>query len=118
MMLGCVAEILPRANSKAINATGVWRVRYENGHEVDASGKMPSGETFRDLAGLKEIMIRGTSLFSRNLTEKLLTDATGRSMEIGDRPEVDRIVAELDGKGSGLKDLVFLVVEGPIFGRK
>lgn len=100
------------------NATGVWRTQYENGNAVDPSGKMPSGEKFRDLAGLKQILTRDISLFSRNLTRKLLTYATGRTMETGDRQEIDRILAQLEDKQGGLNDLLALVVQSPIFRHK
>ena len=100
------------------NATGVWRTSYENGHDVDPSGKMPSGESFKDLDGLKEILTRDTSLFSRNLTSKLLTYATGRTMVVGDRAEIDRIVGELGAREGGLKDLMGLVIQSSIFRQK
>ena len=100
------------------DAVGTWRERYENGHDVDASGRMPSGETFGDLDELKEILTRDTSLFSRNLTSKLLTYATGRTMEAGDRAEIERITAELRRNDGGLKDLLSLVVASEIFREK
>ena len=100
------------------NATGVWRTSYENGRDVDPSGKMPSGESFKDLDGLKEILTGDTSLFSRNLTSKLLTYATGRTMEVGDRAEIDRIVTELQESNGGMKDLMSLVVQSSIFRHK
>ena len=100
------------------DATGVWRTRYENGHEVDPSGRMPSGESFQDLDGLKEILTRDTRLFSRNLTSKLMTYATGRTMEVGDRAEIEQIAVEIDSGKKGLKDLVSLVVQSSIFRQK
>ena len=54
----------------------------------------------------------------RCLTEKLLTYASGRMLEPIDRGEVNRIVAELDGRGSRLRDLVHLVVQSEIFRTK
>ena len=49
-------------------------------------------------------------LFTRNLTAKLLTYATGRTMDISDRPEIDCLATELQKKGGGLLDLMKLVV--------
>ena len=100
------------------DATGVWRTSYDNGQDVDPSGKMPNGESFKDLDGLKKILIGDTSLFSRNLTSKLLTYATGRTMGVGDRAEIDRIVAELQASNGGMKDLMLLVVQSSIFRHK
>ena len=58
---------------------------------------------------------RDTSLFSRNLTSKLLTYATGRTMEAGDRPEIERIVADVNERGGGLRDLLEEIVQSEIF---
>ena len=97
------------------NATGVWRTRYENGREVDPSGKMPSGESFQDLDGLKEILTRDISLFTRNLTSKLLTYACGRTMAAGDRSEIDAIVQKMETTDGGLRDLVKQVITSKAF---
>ncbi|MFT5465603.1 MAG: hypothetical protein ACI8UO_000698 [Verrucomicrobiales bacterium] len=97
------------------DATGSWRTSYESGHQINPSGKMPSGEDFQDIAGLKEILTRDFDLFSRNLTTKILTYATGRTMEASDRKEIDRIASKPD---LGFRDLLKLVVTSEIFLRK
>ena len=97
------------------DAVGGWRTEYDSGHEVDPSGRMPSGETFDDVAGLKRIMVRDVDQFSRNLTTKLLTYATGRKMTASDRPETDGIVQKLERESGGLRDLVKLVVTSEAF---
>ena len=76
---------------------------------------MPNGQSFDDLAGLKAIMTSDLTLFTRNLTTKLLTYATGRTMGISDRPEIDRIATELRKQGGGLLDLMQLVVTSRTF---
>jgi hypothetical protein len=60
-------------------------------------------------------MPRDLTLFTRNLTAKLLTCATGRAMDISDRPEIDRIATELQKKVGGLLDLMKLVVTSRTF---
>ena len=97
------------------DAVGAWRTSYESKHPVDPSGRMPNGESFDDLDGLKAIMIRDLTLFTRNLTAKLLTYATGRAMGVSDRPEIDRIATELQKQGGGLLDLMQLVVTSRTF---
>ena len=76
---------------------------------------MPNGQSFDDLAGLKAIMTSDLTLFTRNLTTKLLTYATGRTMGISDRPEIDRIATELQKQGGGFGDLMQLVVTSKAF---
>lgn len=97
------------------DAIGSWRTEYESGNKVDPSGRMPSGESFKDVAGLKQIMARDFKQFSRNLTTKLMTYATGRTMSVSDRPEIDAIVERLESDGGGLRDLVKHVVTSDTF---
>ena len=97
------------------DAVGSWRTKYESGHAVDPSGRMPNGEQFRNVSEVKQIMIRDMNLFSRNLTGKLMTYGTGRTMDVADRPEIDRIVSELRKKENGLRDLITLVVTSRTF---
>ena len=100
------------------DAIGKWREKYESGHRVDSSGRMPNGDIFKDVVGLKEIMANDLELFARNLSTKLLTYATGRTMEVSDRPVIDRIVKEAIQPENGLKDLLTQVVLSEIFLRK
>jgi len=101
---------------------GGWRDRYRRGGSerpvVDASGQLPNGETFENVEGLKAILAERIDQFSRCLTEKMLAYSTGRKLEYSDRPEVDRIVADLDRQGNGLQELVYLIVESEAFRTK
>jgi hypothetical protein len=97
------------------DAIGAWRTEYESGNPVNPSGRMPGGEEFEDARGLKQIMVRDHQLFSRNLTTKLLTYATGRKMEAGDRPAIDAIIDELHQEEGGLHDLLKLLVTSETF---
>ena len=93
------------------DAVGAWRTRYESGHAVDASGRMPGGAAFQNVSGLKQILTDEPERFSRNLCTKILTYATGRTMTAADRPEIDRIV---DGS-QGLRDLIERIVVSDLF---
>jgi len=97
------------------DAIGRWRTKYESGHDVDPSGQMPGGEKFEDVSGLKRILLHDLDQFSRNLTSKLMTYATGRRMAVSDRPEIDSIVQRLTSKRAGLRDLVKHVVSSNAF---
>ena len=46
-----------------------------------------------------------------------MTYAIGRELEIGDRPSVDEILAELNSMEGGLRDLIRLVVLSKPFQR-
>lgn len=97
------------------DAIGSWRTEYESGHKVDPSGQMPGGESFKDVVGLKQIMARDLKQFSRNLAAKLMTYATGRTMNASDRPEIDAIINQLKSERGGLRDLVKHVVTSKTF---
>jgi mono/diheme cytochrome c family protein len=76
------------------NAIGAFRAKDGN-FDIDPSGTLPDGKSFKGAAELKTILKYKKELFSRNLAEKLLTYSLGRGVEYYDKPTIDRIVAEL-----------------------
>lgn len=95
---------------------GMWRYNYgRNKPKVDASDVMADGSEFNGIVSFKKILLKKQDQFAQCLTEKMLTYATGRTLEATDRPEVERIVNELKDRGYGLKDLVMLVATSEPF---
>ena len=92
------------------DAIGGWRDKYEGKASIDSSGTLPGGEAFRTFPQFRTLLVARQDQFNRCLAEKLMTYALGRELEIGDRPSVDEILAELEGKKGGLRDLIRLVV--------
>ena len=92
------------------DAVGGWRDRYDNKAPIDSSGKLPGGESFKTLSEFRNLLVKRQDLFNRCLTEKLMSYALGRRLEAGDRPAVDGILAELDAKKGGLRDVMRLIV--------
>ncbi len=76
------------------DAVGRWRTR-DGRFDVDASGVLPSGESFRGPAELKKILLKGKDDFARCLTEKMLTYALGRGLEYYDHCATEEIAAAL-----------------------
>jgi hypothetical protein len=72
------------------DAAGGWRLQDGN-FPVDSFGVLPNGRSFHGSKELKEILRNQTDLFTRNLTEKLLTYALGRGLEPSDRRTIDEI---------------------------
>ncbi len=116
---------------ESFDPIGAWRGHYEKverinrlqvnrivGAPIDASGELPGGQSFKDVAGLKKVLVERKDQFARTLTERLLSYACGRWIERLDRPEVDRIVRELAGRGYGFKDLIELVALSKAFQSK
>ena len=92
------------------DAIGGWRDEYEKKNPIDSAGKLPGGDSFRTFPEFRKLLADRQDQFSRCLSEKLMTYALGRELEIGDRPSIDEILAELDGKKGGLRELIRLVV--------
>ncbi len=105
---------------ESFDAVGSFRDFYTDGQgkpsiPVDTSGKLPSGETFDDVRGLKKILLERKDMFVRCLTEKLLMYALGRELAFSDRPQVNAIIAELERRDGGLQDLVEIIVTSDVF---
>jgi len=82
------------------DAIGRWR--GDAGFELDAPGRLPSGETFANVRDLAELIAGPRRRdFHRCLVEKLLTYALGRGLGYFDVPAVDTIVAEMELERGG-----------------
>ena len=63
---------------------GAWRNK-DGKFDIDPSGVLPDGKAFKGPDGLKAILRDKKEIFSRCLTEKVLTYALGRGVEYYDR---------------------------------
>lgn len=100
---------------ESFDAIGRRRLSYESGAPIDTSGRMPGGEPFTDVEGMKRSVLAELPLVTRNLTMKLASYAAGRPMRVADRREIDRIVTEVGGRDARLRDLLHAVVASRIF---
>ncbi|MEZ5356625.1 MAG: DUF1592 domain-containing protein [Bryobacteraceae bacterium] len=96
------------------DAIGRWRDQ-EGDAPVDASGVLPGGQSFAKPSELKAILAADRDAFTRALAEKMLTYATGRGMEIGDRAAVRRIADRVRENGYRFREMVLAVVESEAF---
>jgi hypothetical protein len=97
------------------NALGMWRDK-EGDQQIDATGRLITGEEFHDIRDVKRIIIenhRGD--FYRCLTEKLLTFALGRGLEYYDVQTVDQIVDRMENKEGRFSALLMGVIESAPF---
>lgn len=92
------------------DAIGGWRDQYAKGLPIDSAGSLPSGESFSTVPEFRELLVQRKDQFHRCLTEKLMTYALGREIEVVDRPAIDRILADLERPKGGLRDLIRLIV--------
>ena len=113
---GCHQKIDPLGFAlENFDPVGGWRTRYGK-TPIDASGELPGGEGFTDVAGLKAILVRQhRDRFAHNLTDRLLTYACGRRMEALDQPAVEKVAAGLSERNYGLRSLIEAVVTSDVF---
>ena len=96
------------------DAAGGWRTK-EGKFDIDSSGTLPDGRSFVGVSELRDILKTQSALFTRNLTEKLLTFALGRGLESSDQASVDQINQSLTANGNKLSALVTAIVESEPF---
>jgi hypothetical protein len=100
------------------NALGMWREK-ERGQAVDATGKLITGEEFRDARDVKHLLAtKYHHGFYQCLTEKLLTYALGRGLEYYDVQSVDAIVDRLEQTDGRFSSLLFGIVESAPFQKR
>jgi len=73
------------------DAVGRWRTEVGS-VPVDTEGKLISGETFRGVAEMKQVLLKREPDIARNVAERLLAYALGRGLEPSDLPSLRRIV--------------------------
>jgi hypothetical protein len=95
--------------------TFAW-IRYRIGLPVDATGKTPNGNSFRDIREFKQLLLKDEKQLVKGLTEKLVTYALGRRIGFSDRPHVEGIVSSLANHNLGLRSLVHEIVQNELFG--
>jgi len=85
---------------------------------VDGAATLPSGERFTDPLSLKKVLLGKMDFFSKALTEKMLTYATGRTATYRDHAEIKAIAKRAQVKGKGFRDLVTEVATSQAFRQK
>ncbi len=97
------------------DGVGAWR-KQDGDLPIDSTGELTSGETFRDATDLRKILAsKKRDDFVRCLSEKLLTYALGRGMEMYDRCAIEQISKRLEKKGYKFNDLILEVVRSVPF---
>ena len=96
------------------DAVGRWRTRDGNA-AIDASGNLPDGIKFDAAAGLKQALLSHSDLFTRTVTEKLLTYGLGRGVDYYDAAAVRKIVREARGNDYRFSSIILGIVNSTPF---
>lgn len=99
------------------NAIGVFRTR-DGDVEIDASGALPDGSVFNGPKELSRILLNKRDLFTRNLTEKMLTYALGRGLDYRDQCVVRNIAGAVAEDDYRMSRLIWEVVQSDPFQKR
>jgi hypothetical protein len=87
----------------------------EGGVAIDASGGLPDGSRFDDVAGLEKALLSRPEIFVGTFVEKLVTYALGRGVEYYDAPAVRAIVHDSRAENFRVSSLVLGIVKSAPF---
>jgi hypothetical protein len=101
------------------DAVGAYRTTYAptSATPIDASGMLPSGETFNSLPQLATILSQGDHLqqLTNCASHKMMTYALARELTTSDGPYLGQIQMQWSTQGYGLKDLMKDIVVNDTF---
>ena len=108
---GCHEQIDPLGFAlENFDAIGKWRESYENGRDIDSSGRLFRRHEFSDIAGFKDAILAEKDRFVRGFAGHLLSFALARELGPQDQSELDRIAAATIADGYRIQTLVREVV--------
>jgi hypothetical protein len=96
------------------DAVGAWRT-LDGKFQIDPSGVLPDGKTFRGADELKVILRHQKDAFAEGLTEKVLTYALGRGLDRSDQPAVQQIVSRMAAADYKFSSLLLGIVDSAPF---
>jgi hypothetical protein len=108
---GCHAVLDPIGlGLENFDGIGAYRTKYPaaNSPPIDASGMLPTGETFSSVAQLAAILSSGDHLqqLTNCASQKLMTYALSRALGASDEPYLNQVRTSWAGQGWGLKPLL------------
>ena len=88
------------------------------GLPVDPTGQLSDGRKFSDIDQLKKLLLDQEDAIARNLTNNLVTYATGAGVTFADRSTVQEILNKATLRDYGLRTLVHEIVQSRVFQTK
>ena len=104
-------------NGKPVMLDG-RRMPYLQGPKVDPADVMPDGQKFRDIDEFKKLLLKDKDQIARALTRRLVTYATGATVQNADQPQIEAIVGNSRKHDYGLRTLVHEIVQSELFRNK
>jgi hypothetical protein len=97
---------------------GRWRDNervFRDSIPIKVAGSFEDGESFNSYSEFKSHLLRHEEKLARNMIESLLVYGLGRDIEFTDMPHIDEIVEKLSANKFRIKDMLYAVVESPLF---
>ncbi len=94
--------------------TGRWRVKYENGRDVDPSGSL-SQNSFTSVSEFKKGLLSDVDRFAEAFAQHFMRYALARELTPKDRVAVREIAAGLRDKGYPVRSLIHSVLQTESF---
>jgi hypothetical protein len=116
---GCHEKIDPLGFAlENYGPTGLWREKYENGRDVDMSGKLFRQYDFASVDEFKDAILENKDRFVRAFASHLLAFALAREVYATDAVALDRIVAQTAAAGYTFRPLIRHIVLSDSFRQK
>ncbi|MEO1615393.1 MAG: DUF1592 domain-containing protein [Planctomycetota bacterium] len=103
---------------ESFDPIGRSRSRYRNRVPIDTAGKLPSGQRFEDVEGLKALLLERKRFFVKSFVEKTLAYALGRRIEASDRGTIEAILDKTVGEDFPTRILIEAIVVSDLFRRR
>lgn len=91
---GCHTRIDPLGFAfENFDAAGLWREKYDNGRDVDASGTLFGRHEFENVVDFKDALLVEKDRVTKAFAGHVLSYALGRELDVADGPALNRITA-------------------------
>jgi hypothetical protein len=88
---------------------------FSKGQPVDPTGELWDGRKFADVRQLKECLATDPEQLARNLTQQLITYATGAPIRFSDRPAIAKILADSRKNNYGPRTIIHNIIQSDLF---
>jgi hypothetical protein len=88
------------------------------GAKVEPADELEGARKFNDVDGFKLLLLENPDRFARGLAERLMVYATGHEVELADRAESGRILAEVKKRRYGFRSMIHAIVQSKTFQNK
>ena len=113
---GCHSRIDPLGFAlENFDITGRWRDKYENGRDVDMSGKLVRKHDFKSIVEFKESLSRENKRITKAFIGHLLRFSLARELSPSDSLEIDHILEKTEKDDFKIRSLIKAVILSETF---